>query len=460
MSGTVIPAEQSPTDIAGDWLGVLKVAGMELRLVIKIKTTDKGGFTATMDSPDQGATDIPIDKVTFSGDTLQFEAAALMMSYVGLIDSSWATVVGDFTQGGQKLPLTLERTKQTPEIKRPQEPKPPFPYDQEEVRYESSDSGVSLAGTLTLPPSEKSVPAVLLITGSGPQDRNETIMGHKPFLVLADYLTRQGIAVLRCDDRGVGGSTGDPTNATTVDFAHDAQAGVRYLKSRLEIDASRIGLIGHSEGGLIAPMVAVAWKDIAFIVLMAGPGLPGEEILLDQAELILRAEGADEKALASQRELQERMFQAIKADTNRAVLEANLRKILNEMTTKLSEEEREALNMAGPAIDQQIQMALSPWMRFFITYEPRLTLQHVPCPLLAVNGELDLQVPAKANLEAIEEALTAAGHEDFTTVEMPGLNHLFQTAVTGSVSEYATIEETLSPDFLKLVGDWILEHTE
>ncbi len=464
MSGSVIPAEQSPTDIKGDWLGVLKVAGMELRLVIKIKTTDQGGLTATMDSPDQGATDIPIDKVTFSGDTLRFEAAAMMMSYVGLIDSSRAIVVGNFTQGGQELPLTLERTDQAPETTRPQEPKPPFPYDEEEVRYESSDSGVSLAGTLTLPPSEEPVPAVLLITGSGPQDRNETIMGHKPFLVLADYLTRQGIAVLRVDDRGVFESTGDLSAVTTEDFADDALAGVRYLKTRPEIDTAKIGLVGHSEGGIIAPMLAAQNVGVAFIVMMAGPGLPGEEILLSQAELILRAEGAEENKIAQQRSMQEKMFRLIKENTSGAELEKKLREVLNEAVQDLSEEEKEALNLTEEAMEEamdvQVKAVSSPWFRFFLTYDPGPTLREVRCPVLAVIGEKDLQVPPKENLRAIEEALTAGGNQQFTVRAMPSLNHLFQIAETGSVSEYGTIEETLSPDFLKLVGDWILEQTE
>ncbi|MBU8933276.1 MAG: alpha/beta fold hydrolase [candidate division Zixibacteria bacterium] len=460
MSGTVMPAEQSPTDIKGDWLGALKVAGMELRLVIKIKTTDQDSLTATMDSPDQGATDIPIDKVTFSGDTLQFEAAALMISYIGTIDSTRSTITGMFTQYEQKLPLTLERTEQAPEVKRPQEPKPPFPYDEEEVRYEGTESGVSLAGTLTLPPSEEPVPAVLLITGSGLQDRNETIMGHKPFLVLADYLTRQGIAVLRVDDRGVFESKGDISAATTEDFANDALSGVRFLKTRPEIDTAKIGLIGHSEGGLIAPMLATQNVGVAFIVMMAGPGLPGEQILYEQGRLVLEAEGADENVLIQQRLLQEKIFHLIKENPGGAELEEKLRELLNEEVQNLSEEERGVLNLSEEAMDVQVKSVSSPWFQFFLTYDPGPTLKEVRCPVLAVIGEKDLQVPPKENLRAIKEALAAGGNQQFIVREMPRLNHLFQTAETGAVSEYSKIEETLSPDFLKLVGDWIIEQTK
>lgn len=459
MVSTSNGADVSHDDVAGAWLGTLEIAGMKLRLVVNITVDDTGQLTATMDSPDQGATDIPIDKVTFSGDTLQFEAAALMLSYVGLIDSSRAFVVGDFTQGGQKLPLTLERTEQAPEIKRPQEPKPPFPYDEEEVRYESSDSGVSLAGTLTLPPSVEPVPAVLLITGSGPQDRDETIMGHKPFLVLADYLTRQGIAVLRVDDRGVFESTGDLSAVTTEDFADDALAGVRFLKTRPEIDTAKIGLIGHSEGGLIAPMLAAQNVGVAFIVMMAGPGLPGEQILYEQGRLVMEAEGADENKIAQQRSMQEKMFRLIKENSGGAELEEKLRGFLNEAVQDLSEKEKEALNLTEEAMGAQTKAVSSPWFRFFLTYDPGPTLRKVRCPVLAVIGEKDLQVPPKENLRAIEEALTAGGNQQFIIKEMPSLNHLFQTAETGAISEYAKIEETLSPDFLKLVGDWILKQT-
>jgi len=453
-------AETIKGNIEGSWLGTLEVQGVKLRLVINFATDDSGALVATMDSPDQGAAGIPIDKVSLSGDTLRFEAAALMLSYVGLLDSAGSTVVGDFTQGGMQFPLTLEHTDQAPKIIRPQEPKPPFPYAVDDVSYENSEAGVTLAGTLTLPPSDRKVPAVLLVSGSGPQDRDETVFGHKPFLVLADYLTRLGVAVLRYDDRGMGGSTGDFAIATTEDFAGDALAGVRFLETRPEIDSSRIGLIGHSEGGLIAPMLAARYpSEIAFIVMMAGPGLPGEQILLDQSELILRAEGADERSLEIQRGLQEKMFEAILTESDSVKLEADLRKILDDTMAGLTQKEREELNLGPMTVEQQIKMGLSPWLRYFMKYDPRPTLEKVSCPVLAVDGELDLQVPAKSNLEAINQALTAGGNKDFKTVLLPGLNHLFQTARTGSVSEYVTIEQTMSPAFLKLVGDWIVEHT-
>jgi fermentation-respiration switch protein FrsA (DUF1100 family) len=344
------------------------------------------------------------------------------------------------------LPLVLERTEKTPELHRPQEPKSPYPYRVEEVVYENA--GITLAGTLTLPDSGAPFPAVLLISGSGAQDRDETMFGHRPFLVLADNLTRRGIAVLRVDDRGVGGSTGDLSQATSEDLADDVLAGVEYLKTREEINPQQIGLIGHSEGGIIAPIVAVQSPDVAFIVMMAGTGLPGEDILYTQGALIARANGVSEEEIAQNRVLQERLFAVLKQEQNDTVAEEKLREILDE--TELSEENKQT----------QIQTMLTPWFRYFLTYDPAPTLMNVQIPVLAINGEKDLQVPPKENLQAIEEALEAGGNQDYTIKELPGLNHLFQTAQTGLPSEYAKIEETMSPSALTVIGDWIVHQIE
>jgi pimeloyl-ACP methyl ester carboxylesterase len=330
---------------------------------------------------------------------------------------------------------------------RPQDPKAPFPYRQEVVAYESLEQGIKLAGTLTLPPSNGPFPAVLLITGSGAQNRNEEIMGHKPFLVLADYLTRRGIAVLRVDDRGVGGSSSGPPTATSRNFAQDVLAGVNFLKSRREVNPSRIGLIGHSEGGIIAPMVAAQSPDVAFIVLMAGTGVKGDEVLTEQGKLILRANGAGEDLIQENTKVQKALFAVIKSTNDNEVAEKQV---------------RESLSTVNPTIRDaalaQLNMTLSPWMRFFVTYDPQPALEKVKCPVLAINGEKDLQVPPGQNLPAIEKALRAGGNKDFKAVELPGLNHLFQTCKTGSVAEYQQIEETISPTALNLMGNWILEH--
>lgn len=443
--------------IIGIWQGTLKVSGIELRIVFKISEKASGGFTATMDSPDQGAKDIPVDEVILENGNLRLELKSIFGVFEGKIKGDGLTIEGEWKQGGQSLPLTLKRVDEAVEVRRPQEPQKPYPYEEEEVVYSNEKADVKLAGTLTLPPREGPFPAVLLISGSGPQDRNETVMGHRPFLVLADYLTRFGIAVFRVDDRGVGESSGDFTKATSEDFASDVLAGVEYLKSRKEIDPERIGLIGHSEGGIIAPMVAVQSQDVAFIILMAGTGLTGEEILYMQSKLINRAEGVSEEKIAENRSLQEQIFTVLKEEKDNVVAEERLRSILQDAMSELEGKERK---IAEANAEVQIQQLLSPWFRFFLTYDPRPTLMKVKCPVLAINGEKDLQVPPKENLRAIEEALRAGGNKDYTIKELPGLNHLFQTAETGALSEYAKIEETISATTSKVISQWILERAE
>jgi pimeloyl-ACP methyl ester carboxylesterase len=260
---------------------------------------------------------------------------------------------------------------------------------------------------------------------------------------------------LRVDDRGVGGSTGDISRATSEDFAGDVLAGIEYLKTRKEINPKQIGLIGHSEGGLIAPMVAVQSPDVAFIILMAGTGLTGEEILYLQAALIARAAGAAEETIAINRKIQQQMFNIAKQQTDDAVAEVQIQKALNELLAELPQDQKKVFEAALEAQKGQIKSVLNPWFRFFISYDPKPTLSKVKCPVLAINGEKDLQVPPKENLQAIEQALKAGGHKDFVVKELPSLNHLFQLAQTGAPSEYSSIEETISPLALKTISDWI-----
>jgi pimeloyl-ACP methyl ester carboxylesterase len=302
-----------------------------------------------------------------------------------------------------------------------------------------------------LPRTKEPVPAVLLITGSGPQDRDETLLGHRPFLVLADYLTRRNIAVLRVDDRGVGGSTGDILNSTDEDFAQDVLSGVEFLKGRKEISPSQIGLIGHSEGGIVAPMVAARSADVAFIVLMAGTGLTGEEIIYLQSELMARVGLESDAQIRQNRALQERIFAVLKSGKDVGAAEKALERLFEEDTASVNIE-----IVSKSQIEAQKGMLLSPWFRSFLIYDPRTALMNVKCPVLAINGEKDLQVPPKENLNAIEEALKAGGNEKFKILELAGLNHLFQTAETGLPIEYGRIEETISPSVLKIIGDWIL----
>ncbi len=303
---------------------------------------------------------------------------------------------------------------------------------------------MTLAATLTIPEGKGPFPAVVLITGSGPQDRDESLMGHKPFLILSDYLTRHGIAVLRADDRGTGKSTGDFKGATTADFATDTEAGVAYLKTRSEIDPHKIGLIGHSEGGVIAPMIAARNQDVAFIVMMAGTGVPGDQVLVAQGEAIQIANGKDPKEAAKEAEDEKAVLILVETEKDEAVLEKELK-------------EKLAGQLPEPQIGLQIKQVTSPWFRYFLTYDPATALRHVTCPVLVINGSLDKQVLPSQNLPAIRKALAEAGNQHVEIDELPGLNHLFQTATTGSPTEYARIEETMSPVALEKMASWIVK---
>ncbi|RXA20003.1 alpha/beta hydrolase [Methanosarcina sp. MSH10X1] len=448
-------------NIEGVWMGNLTVpGGLQLRMVFNISTNPDGSINASMDSPDQGASGIPVENVSYKNGNVSLDVKSIRGSFEGIYKENNDTIEGEWKQAGSAFPLVLNRTEKAPDMHRPQDPVKPYPYTEEEVVYGNNEAGIKLAGTLTFPRSEGPFPAVILITGSGSQNRDEEILGHRPFLVLSDYLTRQGIAVLRVDDRGVGGSTGDSLQATTEDFAGDVLAGIEYLKSRKEIDPARIGLIGHSEGGIIAPIVAVQSPDVAFIVMMAGTGLTGEEIIYLQSGLINRAEGADNETIARNEALTGKIFSIVKQEQNNTVAEEEIRKLLKAEMANMSEEEKKLSGYSETNLDAQIEAILTPWMRFFLTYDPRPTLMEVKCPVLAINGEKDLQVPPEENLRAIEDALKAGGNKNYTVKEMPGLNHLFQTAQTGSPTEYAKIEETISPAALEFIGNWILEHTQ
>jgi pimeloyl-ACP methyl ester carboxylesterase len=445
--------------IEGLWQGALKIAGQELRLIVRLGKKD-GALSGTLDSIDQGSKNLALDDVQFKDHQLRLELKAAKAVFEGKLSPDGSEIVGEWKQSGLTLPLTFKRTDKAPELVRPQEPKKPYPYLEEEVAYENAKAGVKLAGTLTLPKEKGPFPAVLLITGSGPQDRDETIFGHKPFHVLADHLTRRGIAVLRVDDRGVGGSTGSLAKATTEDLAEDVLAGVEYLKGRKEINPRQIGLMGHSEGGLIAPLVAARSKDVAFIVLLAGPGLVGEQLLYLQGAAVLKAEGSDEKQIARSRALQEKLFAVVKEEKDEKALQKKLDDLIAEEFAKLDEKDRKEAEQNKSVLGGQVKLLLSPWMRFFLTYDPAPTLGKVRCPVLALVGEKDVQVAAKENLAAIEKALKAGGNKDHTVKELPGLNHLFQTCKTGAVSEYGKIEETMAPSALDLIAEWVLTRTK
>ncbi len=433
--------------IDGYWLGTLEAGSAKLRILFSINNTAEG-LQATLNSLDQGGGAIPLTSVQRDGMKITMELKDVG-SFAGVFDQGLTKIEGTWTQGGKSNPLTVaridpERLQAATARVRPQEPRKPYPYRDEDVKYENKPAGITLGGTLTLPPGKGPFPAVLLITGSGAQDRDEALLGHRPFLVLADYLTRKGIVVLRVDDRGVGESTGDFNAATTADFATDVEAGVAYLKTRPEVDLHKIGLIGHSEGGVIAPMVAARNRDVAFIVMMAGTGVPGDQVIAEQTRLILEANGLSHEAAEKRGAAELETLALVKQEKDPAVLGQKLR-------------EKLAGRLPEAQIGATIMQVNSPWMRYFVNYDPATALSKVTCPVLVLNGAKDLQVSPEQNLPPIRRALETGGNKHFEIVELPGLNHLFQTATTGSPNEYAQIDETIAPVALQTIAGWIVQ---
>lgn len=434
-------------EISGQWNGVIKLPGQQFRVVFNISKTETG-YASTMDSPDQGVNGIPFTKTSFENSIVKLEIPSALIVYEGMLNKD-DNIVGNFVQRGQSFPLNLSKGRtEEKAVLRPQEPKKPYPYYSEEVSFQNQTDKNVLAGTLTLPKKEGHFPAVILITGSGPENRDEELFGHKPFLVLADYLTKKGIAVLRFDDRGVAKSTGNFKSATTMDFARDVQAGVDYLKSRKEIDKSKIGLIGHSEGGVIAPIVAGNSKDIDFVVLLAGTGIRGDKLMLLQKEKIERQMGVPENEIKKGQEIFKGAYDIILASSSG---DNNLKPKINNYF-KLKYEDK----MSEQQISGLAAQITDPWMVYFLKFDPSSALEKVKCPVLAINGDKDLQVPADVNLEAIKKALAKGGNTKTTAKVLPNLNHLFQECKTGLPDEYGTIEQTFSPIALEGISKWIL----
>jgi uncharacterized protein len=440
--------------IKGSWSGGMKIGSAELTLVINITMDEKDNFVVTIDSPDQGVNGIATSKVTITRDSLVVKSNTLMATYLGAFDETFSTLKGKWKQSGMTFPLELHHSFEKYSVKRPQEPKPPYPYLEKEVVVKNDIAKIELSGTLTMPEKGGPFPAVILITGSGAQNRNEELMGHKPFLVLADYLTLKGIAVLRCDDRGFGKSTGTFSTATTLDFATDISAAIDFLKTQKEIDTTKIGLAGHSEGGLVAPIVASERKDVAFLVLLAGPGLTGERILLMQSASIIKKAGLSEKDLAADNNLRIKIYAAIKKNNDNGKATVKV-KALFHSAKKKNPDGQGLPQLDDNQIDLFIKQCTTPWFRTFLVLDPIVYLSKVHCPLLALNGSLDIQVPAKENLEAIEKALIFGGNSSYSIEEILGVNHLFQRAKTGNVDEYGKIEETMSPEVLEKIATWI-----
>lgn len=450
MLFTPTNAQESNNKICGNWVGEIELPTMNLEIIFKISADETGELAATFDVPLQGAKDLPVSETKVSVDSLFLTITMINGSYKGIIENE-KKVSGTWKQNGVELPLILEKTENITELKRPQTPVGPFPYLSEEVEYTNAKSGFKIAGTLTFPEDANNAPGVILISGSGAQDRDETIFEHKLFFVIADFLSRNGIAVLRVDDRGVGGSEGNIQDATSLDFADDVIAGIKFLKSKDQIDPAKIGLIGHSEGGLIAPLVATKTDEIAFFVLMAGPGIIGSEILIEQSELLGKAAGMPESAVTQNLQIVKAMVDILTNETDSAKALDRLQRTFSGGTYPMLDDEKKKL------VDAKVAGINTSWFRYFLTYDPYPTLKKVRCPVLALAGEKDLQVPATSNLAAIEKALAEGGNTNVKTMELENLNHLFQNCTIGAVSEYAQIEETIEPKVLEIIKDWIHE---
>jgi len=452
--------------ITGNWEGALVAEGMELPVIFHLSKDSSGKWGGTMDSPKQMAFGLKCSSVTTAGDSVIIEMKSFGGRYAGILTADKKRITGNWAQGGQSLPLHLTKTGDqatAQELKRPQTPKPPFPYFADSVTYTNADGSITFGATVTRPMSKvlKKNPAVILITGSGQQDRDETLFEHKPFAVIADYLTRQGIVVLRVDDRGKGKTTGNFSTSTTLDFAGDVEAGIDYLQSRNDIDPNRIGLIGHSEGGIIAPMVAAKRKEVNFIVLLAGPGVPIAQLMEQQNADILASGGMPQQDVDQYMTLYRTLTHTILQENDTAIIHAKATAafiswqektpaITVQQTTGVTDEKSR-----NEFVRSFIAELRDPWYRYFLDINPANYLRQVKCAVLALNGEKDIQVAAKPNLEAIRSIMVEKMVKTFKVQSMPGLNHLFQHCKTCTAAEYGMLEETFSTEVLQILGDWI-----
>ncbi|OYQ31853.1 alpha/beta hydrolase [Flavobacterium cyanobacteriorum] len=439
-------------DITGKWNGAVTLPQGDLPIILNI-TKNENGYSATMDSPMQGAKDIPLSLVTFKDNLLTCTLAMANFTYEATYDNDMFK--GTLTQNGYVLPLNLKRGAEPAKKIRPQEPAKPYPYYTEDVTFKNDKAGITLAGTLSLPKKEGAYPVVVLISGSGGQNRDEELAGHKPFLVLADHLTRNGIGVLRFDDRGVAQSGGQFETATTADFVTDARAAVQYLKSRKDVNHKKIGLAGHSEGGTVATMLAAGNPDIAFLILMAGGNIAGSEQMVLQNYLIGKAQGMPEEELARLGIINRKIYDVLRQEKDKSKMESRLYEVMERELKPLFISKGIPEAEVKRTMKIQAEGLLSDWYIYFINNDPAPYLEKVKCPILAINGDKDLQVAPAANLDAVKRAAEKSGNKKVTVKLLHGLNHLLQEAGTGMPTEYSSIEQTLSPVALSEIVSWI-----
>lgn len=433
----------------GNWVGNILIQGIKMPLVFRIQEKN-GQLSATMDSPKQKVTGIPVQKVIASGNTLTLELSNLNINYVAHFVND--SLVGNFSQNGANFPLKMSRLEgeYSEAVKRPQEPtSKKFNYHIQEVIVENTAEKVKLAGTLTIPKGKGPFPAVALISGSGPQNRDSEILGHKPFWIMADYLSSNGIAVLRCDDRGVGKSTGNFSTATSANFASDAQAILQFLRKQPKINASKTGILGHSEGGIIAPIAVTDDPSNGFLILLAAPGIPIDSLMLLQNQMILKSSGESAEKINLNTDFNRKCYQLLKSNIDEYELDHQMELLIknNYPDSSLKPEQIRPL----------VQQFTSPWFRFFVNYDPTTYLKMIQTPVLAIQGDKDLQVSPIENIEGIKSILSSAGNKHVEIHLVPNKNHLFQTTTTGKIEEYGELEETFSPEVLEIIKNWILK---
>ena len=442
------------------YTGVIEVPTLgPLKMTLGVVDDEEGTFVL-LTVPTQGAEDVPI-AATYN----QNAELVAQLSQAGLVftvkeNDDLTMLHGQMDQAGMTFPIAFVRVDEVPTLVRIQNPKGPFPYTSTEITALHPEGHI-LAGTLTVPEGEGPFACAVLISGSGMQDRDESLMGHKPFLVIADYLTRNGIAVLRFDDRGVGGSVVEDMDTledvTSEDFATDVTVMVRAARWQPKIDPLRVGVIGHSEGGLIGPLVAVDDDKLAFVVMLAGPGVPGYELMPVQSTMLLQADDVDQELIDGIVNASMNIYEMYQGEVDEIELRSQMMELVDlQLITQGIKVTAEEFN---EIIDDSLKQFGTPWFQWFLYYDPAPTLAAVECPVLAMNGTLDTQVSSTQNLPVIEETITNAGG-DVTIIELEGLNHLFQKATTGAVAEYGQIETTFEPIALEALGQWLTEVTD
>jgi pimeloyl-ACP methyl ester carboxylesterase len=443
-----LAAQAAAPSLVGDWQGALSVGGTDIPLIVHLRQQPDGRYTGTLDSPKQQAYGLPITSISQRADSVTLQLTAPAARFVSRLSADGQQLDGAWQQGGQAAPLRLTRQAagSVSSGRRPQTPQPPFPYRSQDVSFANAGANIKLGGTLTIPPGKGPFPALIMVTGSGAQDRDETILGHKPFLVLADYLTHRGYVVLRYDDRGVGQSGGDRTNYTTADGVTDAQAALAYLRQRPEVRAGQVGLLGHSEGAMVGLLAATQASPPDFLISLAGPAVRGVEMMVRQNEDLGRAAGLPAEQLTATKALNQQIYLTVLQTPDNQQAQAQVVALFRQAGLNAAQAQQQAVGLT------------TAWYRQLLAFDPQPLLPKVKCPVLALNGSKDLQVAASQNLPALEKGIRSGGNADVTAQELPGLNHLFQTAPTGQPQEYGQLEETFAPSALAVIGDWLARH--